>query len=293
MKKYLVGVIALLALMFIPLGLAVGLPSTGGAGRLAVASPDTSAASGNCSKASALQVATRLQVVVDPTLPNPIAGVLCGAFAGPGSQVMIATFARGTCLPNYGWAAFMFSGGAWQLVPGGPRAGFVAALAAVGSDVRETSPVWRKDDGPCNPSGGTRSRIWHWNGTRFTASPWEQKTSGAPVKGAAFYSPSGGIQCGMGDDGKSTSGQSASVECWTLRSSQKATLYPGGRLIICRGSEARCKLANIGEAPTLSYGTQTTVGRFRCQSLQTGMRCTVIQSGKGFLINRDGVRRVG
>ena len=76
--------------------------------------------------------------------------------------------------------------------------------------------------------------------------------------------------------------QRASVECWTLRPPRKATLYPGGRLIICSGSEARCKLANIGEAPTLSYGKQTTVGRFRCLSLPTGMRCTLIQSGTGF-----------
>ena len=29
----------------------------------------------------------------------------------------------------------------------------------------------------------------------------------------------------MGDDGHSASGQSASVECWTFRPVQKATLY--------------------------------------------------------------------
>jgi hypothetical protein len=92
----------------------------------------------------------------------------------------------------------------------------------------------------------------------------------------------------MGDDG-----QSGLVECWTFRAPQKATLYSDGRLAICRGSEGRCKLANVGEAPTLSYGRQITVGRFQCLSLQIGVRCKVIQSGKGFLINRAGISRVG
>ncbi len=292
MRKYSVGVIAILALAFTSLGLSAGLPSTGDNGRAGGGSPSSSAASGDCSKATALQVATRFQVVADPTLPHPIAGVLCGAFAGPGSQVMIATFARGTCLPNFGWTAFRFTGGAWQLVPNESHPG-PAFVAAAGSDIRETVPIWRKSDGPCNPSGGTKTRTWHWNGTRFTASPWKQETPGSRVEGAAFYSPSRGIECGMGDDGHSAGGQSASVECWMFNPLQKATLNPDGRLAICRGSEARCKLANIGEAPTLSYGRKTTVGRFRCLSLQTGMRCTVVSSGKGFLINRAGVHRVG
>lgn len=70
----------------------------------------------------------------------------------------------------------------------------------------------------------------------------------------------------------------------------------GGRLTICRdrGTRNRCNLGNPGEGtPTLSYGKQITVGRFRCLSLQIGVRCTVIRSGKGFLISRAGVRRVG
>ena len=178
MSKYPVGVVALLALAFTSLGLSAGLPSTGGDGRTGGESPRSPAASGDCSKAAALQVATRVQVGVDPTLPNPIAGVLCGAFAGPGSRVMIATIANGTCWPNIGWAAFRFAGGAWQLIPG--RHDAVEALAAVGSDIRETVPIWRKSDGPCNPTGGTRARTWHWNGTRFVASAWKQDDIGKP-----------------------------------------------------------------------------------------------------------------
>ena len=64
-----------------------------------------------------------------------------------------------------------------------------------------------------------------------------------------------------------------------------------------RNHSAQRTRCNTGEhrggTPTLAYGRQITVGRFRCLSLQIGVRCTVIQSGKGFLINRDGVTRVG
>jgi hypothetical protein len=45
-------------------------------------------------------------------------------------------------------------------------------------------------------------------------------------------------------------------------------------------------------APTLAYGKQISYGRFRCLSLGSGVWCIVIQTGKGFLINRDGVTRV-
>ena len=206
---------------------------------------------------------------------------------------MIATFARGTCLPNFGWTAFRFTQGAWQLVPNGsiPRS-CLRGRRWVGHP--GDCAHLRHGDGHCFP--------WRWDEvarlalerTRFTASPWEQKTSEAPVKGAAFYSPSGGIQKRAWERRQEHQRpESQRVECWTLRPPRKATLYPGGRLIICSGSEARCKLANIGEAPTPGYGKQTTVGRFRCLSLPTGMRCTLIQSGTGFLINRDGVTRVG
>ena len=88
-------------------------------------------------------------------------------------------------------------------------------------------------------------------------------------------------------------GRSKLVECWTFRPPQKAKLYPGGHVTICRGSERRCKLGNIGEGPTLAYGKQQTVGRFRCVSRFTGMTCTETRSGKGFLLNRSGVKKIG
>jgi hypothetical protein len=69
-----------------------------------------------------------------------------------------------------------------------------------------------------------------------------------------------------------------------------------GRLKICSGgtiTTTHC-LGNAGEhTPTLAYGKQVTVGRFRCRSAQAGVTCIVIQSGKGFLINNIGITAVG
>jgi hypothetical protein len=47
-----------------------------------------------------------------------------------------------------------------------------AKLAPAGADVRETTYVFRSGDPRCCPSGGTRSRVWHWNGSRFVAGAW-------------------------------------------------------------------------------------------------------------------------
>ena len=45
--------------------------------------------------------------------------------------------------------------------------------------------------------------------------------------------------------------------------------------------------------PTLGYGQQNVYGGNRCRSQPTGITCTDVRYGKGFLINRDGVTRVG
>jgi hypothetical protein len=122
------------------------------------------------------------------------------------------------------------------------------------------------------------------------AGPWTQVTKGEP-RARGFYSPSKNIYCGMSDNSVSRG-----ADCYSYVPPQKAVLSPAGRVTICRdrGSRNRCNIGNPGEGtPTLRYGRQITVGRFRCRSQISGVRCTVIQSGKGFLINRAGVKRVG
>jgi hypothetical protein len=112
-------------------------------------------------------------------------------------------------------------------------------------------------------------------------------------KVAEFYSPSRNLSCELGDD-PATRGSYTYCQSWKNPHSVRLTL--DGRLKICRGgtlTTTRC-LGNPGEnTPILAYGKQLTVGRFRCFSLRSGVECIVIRSGKGFLIDRVGVRRLG
>ena len=202
-----------------------------------------------------------------------------------------------------GFAVLRWAGGAWQLVMESDLAS--TTIEAAGSDIRETSAVWRKGDPRCCPSGGTQARIWHWNGSRLVAGPWKQATP-AKTKAVGFHLPlPGAISCTMSDDpGFSNTALPSGVGVYCQSANpqsnpQKAhTVRMGlsGRLAICRNRslENRCNIGNFGEGtPTLGYGKQITVGRFRCRSLRTGVECTVIRSGKGFLFNSKGVSRVG
>lgn len=284
--------VGLVAVAAATLGFSVDVAATAPSDAARMGSPaTTSTASGRCSKAEAIAVVKRLHLGEADFVPNPVWAVICGAFMGPGSQTMVVSLASGgASIPFAGWAVFRLSGGVWQLVM---RRIDGAEVSAAGSDIRETVSVLRPGDQHCCPTGGTRSRIWHWNGTRFTASAWKQATKGEPER-KGFYSPSRNIACGMFDDSSVRY-----VECQSRVPPQKARMDARGRVTICRDRTPNvnndCNLGDPGEGviPVLPYGKQITVGRFRCQSLQIGIRCTVIQSGKGFLINRDGVRRVG
>jgi hypothetical protein len=252
---------------------------------LAASTAGVASAEADCSEATARQLVEQHRLN-DFGLPNPVRQLLCGAFTGSGSEAMAIAIGAPTCWPTQRWAVFTYTSGAWRLVLDQRR--FIFPLAAVGSDIREHAPVFRAGDPRCHPSGGSHARVWRWNGTRLVAGPWSQVTPGAAVTSAAFRTPSSNIECGMSD-----SRRGRLVECWSFRPPQKAKLYFGGRVTICRGSEARCRIGNAGEVPTLRYGRQITVGRFRCLSRRTGVTCTVIRSGKGFLINTGGVRRIG
>ena len=136
----------------------------------------------------------------DPDVSDPVAQVLCGAFAGPGSQAMVASLAIPSCGRTAGWVVFRRSGATWQLVMERNNG---ADLDAVGTGIRETQFVLRPGDAHCFPTGGTRSRTWRWNGTRFTSGAWKQSkpaTPAAPVADASTYgffkTPSGNILCG-------------------------------------------------------------------------------------------------
>jgi hypothetical protein len=94
----------------------------------------------------------------------------------------------------------------------------------------------------------------------------------------------------MADSGAAAS---SAVFCESLKPRHSVQMGPDGKLRICRGA-GRCLGDFDGPAPPkLAYGKQITAGRFRCYSLRSGIKCVVIRSGKGFLINSAGVTRVG
>jgi hypothetical protein len=104
---------------------------------------------------------------------------------------------------------------------------------------------------------------------------------------ARFRSPSRNLSCELADrDARGTY-----VYCQSLRQPHSVRMGMNGQLRRCRG--VRCLGNPAAGTPTLAYGRQITVGRFRCVSRQAGVRCMVIRSGRGFLIDRTRVRRVG
>jgi hypothetical protein len=249
------------------------------------ASPSVATASGDCSKATALEVAKPF-FVWGSDVRDPITQVLCGPFTGAGSDAMAVTFTAPTCWPVQGWAVYRFTGGDWQLVTV-QRGAFIFPLAAVGADIRETAPVFRSGDPRCIPSGGTHARIWHWDGSSLVAGSWKQVTKGKVIT-RYFSTPSKNIFCVLGD-----STHEVGASCWERNPPQSVKMDPNGRLKSCHGR--RCLGCGCwpDNMPTLRYGRQITAGRFRCLSQRIGASCTVIRTGRGFLINSSGIRRVG
>lgn len=87
------------------------------------------------------------------------------------------------------------------------------------------------------------------------------------------------------------------VMCETYGStiSQKATLTAKGVVKICTqsGFANTCNQGNFGlHTPTYKVGRTVTFGPFHCQVLKAGAKCTVISSGKGFLISKTKTVRI-
>jgi hypothetical protein len=104
---------------------------------------------------------------------------------------------------------------------------------------------------------------------------------------AGFHSPSHNLSCEMAD----RDARGSYVYCQSVKAPKNVRMSLDGRLKICRGTKC---LGNPAEkTPALAYGRKITIGRFGCLSQRSGVKCTVIRSGKGFLIDSKKVRRVG
>jgi hypothetical protein len=298
--KYMVVVTVGAALTLTSVAHAVGSPSAGGQAPSGVASPRTSTASGSCSKPAASEAVKRLGLR-DASPTHPVYRVLCGAFAGAASRVMVASIYGPDNVGMVYWAAFRWSGGEWQFLMKQRQA---AILIAAGPDIRETVSIYRPGDSRCCPSGGTKARTWHWDGGRFTASPWKLAPPTTAPTGSFthgfFKTPSGNILCSYAY-GKS----SGNVEC-VVKSGLRPPLPsrgPGctprhvvrlnatGRVqtkgSVCPGEDApETPHVGSGVARVLAYGKSWSGGGLQCTSAVAGLACRN-RSGHGFFLSRD------
>ena len=260
-----------------------------------------SATSADCSKAEATAIVKRLRLGAADYLPNPVSRVICGAFMGPGSRAMVALLPSGGASGLSGWAVFRLVGGAWQPVlerDGGGQ------ISAAGSDIRETVFILRPGDARCCPSGGTKARIWHWNGARFTAGPWKQVTAAAAPAGVFtsgyFRTPSGNIQCGYGygnGPGFVVCGIKSGLKPPPPRrgpactQSNRVSLRATGRTStgrsICPGEDGGDSgpFAPFSVSRVLGYGKTWSGGGLSCSSAVSGLTCRN-KSGHGFFLSR-------
>lgn len=113
--------------------------------------------------------------------------------------------------------------------------------------------------------------------------------SGEPTSptSARFVSPSRNFSCEMADG----DARGSYVHCQSKRLPHSVRMTPAGRLRACRG--VSCLTDPAADPRVLGYGHRIKVGRFQCVSQHAGVTCTLIRSGKGFLIDKSRVHRVG
>src|SRR3954453_13968382 len=276
--------------------LALGVAVTGVfAGVLVTHAAGTTTAAA-CTTQDASTAATAADFMVDPgTGKTPVNTVICGPFVGAGSQAMAATVAVPTgCGFSIAWGVFRLGGGAWHLAMqqhNGVLKLESLPLSDGGADIRTTQGFPREGDLACSPSR-MRAQVWHWNGASFAASSYSITSLlegfWSPVK------PARRLWCEMAD-----TSQLHSVACQFgypgQRRAFRAVLNTTGVMPVCKERQhRRCVgcICDEGRGPTLAFGQHMDIGRFRCQSLPAGFRCTVISSGKGFLVTPRRVSRL-
>ena len=249
-----------------------------------------------CSARAADELVKRLGLS-DPEVTNPVFKVLCGDFTGPGSQTMVASLSGPGNTGMIDWVVFRSLGGDWQFLMKRHQA---AVLTAAGSDIREKVSIFRPGDSRCCPSGGTKARIWNWDGSSLVAGPWKQVTKGKPKAASGFFkTPSGNIVCFYSPGPKD-------MPQWFLGCGIKSGLKPAPPRRVCKeGGYAgdRVELFATGRvrvpscagdpgafvgllvARVLRYGKTWSGGGLRCVSAFKGLTCSN-ESGHGFFLSR-------
>jgi hypothetical protein len=228
-----------------------------------------------CSKATANRVLAAHGYRAEGSLPITY-NVLCGAFLGPGSRAMVATINHGACWPIVGWAVIAHQRGAWRLVSRGDNRLFLEPFVADGDGFRETQRVFAKDDTGCNPTSGTLSRTWHWNGRRFVPTAWTRNY-------AHFTSPDRKLWCNVSE-------QPSQASCGSANYVHSAIVTGSGKTTICNDPVNGCWQNFINKLPILAAGRVQQLYGFRCSATATSVTCVVASgagAGRGFTISND------
>jgi hypothetical protein len=194
------------------------------------------------------------------------------------------SFAAATCGGSSGWAAFHHQNGEWKLAwrhRDGQR-----SIKAVGADIEETLNILRPSDPRCHPTGGTKSRTWHWDGRRFVPSSWEYHY----VNPAEFLSPDHKVWCALSEV-VNTFCVSGGLDPKS-EPQGSATFDHNGKVTTCTAAHASltegCSQNWNPKAPVLGYGKKSEVGGVRCTSAEDGITCVRVtgpDKGNGFRIN--------
>jgi hypothetical protein len=117
-----------------------------------------------CSRAAAVREGDKRgfqMMSISPSFDRP----LCVDLTRDGQRDMVASeYAGGS--GQFGWDIYIATPAGWRLGLHRPTDADVSFTTGHG-DLRETSPIWRKTDGHCCPTGGKVYRLFHWNGERF------------------------------------------------------------------------------------------------------------------------------
>ena len=289
------------------LRLALGVALTTAVAVAAFASAGGSSVSAECSREAALRVGKPYFWDDKYTVGQ----LLCGQFAGTGSDAMAVAFTAPTCWPLQGWAVFNFVGGEWQLLLL-RRGVFIHPLAVVAGGIRETEPVRRAGDPRCIPSGGKRARTWRWNGTQLVAGAWKRTQRPAsppapPVRTGHFKTPSGNIVCfhSPGPADRRVTLVVCGIKTglrpkppYTARCRELGLDYNADRISLeatGRASPSSCAgdagpLLGARGARVLGYGKTWSGGGITCRSAFSGLTCRN-RSGHGFVLSRTRWRR--
>lgn len=262
----------------------------------AVAAPRARIARASCSRATAKRLVNQNRLN-DFLLAQPVVQLICGPFTGPRSQAMLVTIGAATCWSPQQWAVFRYTGGAWRLVTDKHRFIVSPVRASGAGDLIVTSPVSRPGDSRCDLTGGTLTQTWHWNGSKFVVVA--AKRAPPPVHAIEFYASTAGLNVGCEiDDSTVVNGGRVYCSAYSSTELRTAVLNGTGQIVACtqpsQASTGPCPQGNLGAPiPTYTTGKSIVLGGYRCQVLQTGLQCTSIATGKGFLFGPTSVTPVG